>query len=85
LDQDKALMYQREIATLCSRCRTRKAEWSADENAYVGTITFCEGCGRLEDEEKNLEGGERRGSHISLLPRHIAEAQLGEALADEHA
>jgi hypothetical protein len=73
-DQDKALAYRREMAKCCNRCGTRQSEWDEDEHAYLGNIRRCEGCGRLEDEEENLKD-DRRGAHVELLPRQVAEAR----------
>lgn len=61
---------------VCGACGTRPVEWEQNENAYLGDIRYCEGCGRMEDERKNLEDGDDRGAHVGLLPEAIALARL---------
>lgn len=77
-DQDKALAWQRERAKVC-RCGTRREEWVADPDAYLGDLDHCEGCDRLEREQDNIPEG-AKGVHTRLLPREIALARVA---ADE--
>lgn len=72
-DQDKALMYRREMATVCRGCGTRQSDWDADPDAFIGDFTQCPGCIRLEDERDNTEG--MKGVHYRLLPKEQALAK----------
>ena len=67
-DQDKALMYTAEMATVCRGCGTRQADWDEDPNAYIGNWRICPGCERLEEEDANIPDG-TKGVHKELVPR----------------
>lgn len=73
LDQDKALAWLREQATVCKGCGTRKAEWDRDRFAYVGQIKYCPGCEVLAMEQDNVPEG-ARGTTVHLAPKELAEA-----------
>lgn len=72
-DQDKALMFQREMATVCKGCGTREADWAENPDAFVGDIRECPGCARLEDERENAEG--LKGAHLGLVTQEQALAK----------
>ena len=83
VDQDKALAYRREMRTVHAACGTRKAEWEADPDAYIGHIEYCEGCARIAAEQDNLpeDAASRRGMFPTLLPKTLALKMTAE-LAD---
>lgn len=70
-DQDKALAYRREQATVCTGCGTRRAEWEADRFAYVAQSHQCPGCEVLSQEQDNVPP-KARGVHSYLVPRAFA-------------
>jgi hypothetical protein len=72
LDQDKALAWHREQATVCRGCGTRPAEWARDRFAYVGQTRYCPGCELLEQEKENVPET-ARGVTVHLTPRELAE------------
>ncbi len=72
-DQDKALEWAREQATVCSGCGTRKVEWERDRFAYVTDAFICSGCELVEQERENIPE-KAKGVRIRLLPRAVAEA-----------
>lgn len=83
LDQDKAMAYQAEMRTVCKGCGTRKSEWDADPDAYVGDLVTCEGCTRLAEEEDNMpeDKTRRRGMRPRLVTKAFAMFQA-QKLAD---
>lgn len=56
-DQDKALAYVREKATICTGCGTRQVEWDEDRFAYVSDSRQCPGCELLAMEQDNIQEG----------------------------
>lgn len=76
-DQDKALEWKREQASVCSGCGTRRAEWEADRFAYIAHPTICPGCELIEQERKNVPD-RALGVRIGLLPRSVVEAMDSE-------
>ena len=74
-DRDKALAYNREMASVCKGCGTRQSEWAADADAYIGDFFTCDGCARMEGERDNVGEG-AKGVHIRLLPAEIARARV---------
>jgi len=79
-DQDKALAYLRDVAQVCGGCGTRASEWATDQDAFVGWVTRCEGCKRIEEEREHLEG--EKGAHVGLMPQAeaIRRMELGEGV-----
>lgn len=71
VDQDKALAYQREQATVCV-CGTRQAEWEADRFAYVAESRQCPGCELLEMERENVPD-KAKGVRSFLVPRALTD------------
>lgn len=70
-DQDKALMYQAERASICSNCGTRGSEWDKDRFAYVADVERCPGCELMAREEENIaqmrgEGANTHGMRVFL-------------------
>ena len=73
-DQDKALAYQRDKATVCAGCGTRPREWVGDRFAFVAQSTVCPGCEVLAQEQKNIPE-RQQGVRLFLVPRELAEAE----------
>lgn len=71
-DQDKALAYTREQATVCTGCGTRAADWERDRFAFVGQSHQCPGCEVLSQEQDNVPKT-ARGVKVFLAPRALAE------------
>lgn len=66
-DQDKALAYRRERATVCTGCGTRQVEWEDDRFAYVAESHQCLGCEVLAQERENIPD-EALGVWTYLVP-----------------
>jgi hypothetical protein len=81
LDRDKALAYQREMATVCKGCGTRQAEWDEDPDAFMGDFYRCEGCARIEEERDNVDA-KAKGIHYRLLPKAVAVAKMDSQAED---
>lgn len=71
-DQDKALAYMREQATVCTGCGTRQADWDLDRFAFVAQAHQCPGCEVLAQEQDNVPD-KARGVRVFLVPRALAE------------
>lgn len=80
LDTDRgyALAWRADKAQTCT-CGTRPDEWAEDDDAYIGSYVYCEGCARLADEQNNVprdgDGRPRPGYHVFLQPRELYEAE----------
>jgi hypothetical protein len=72
-DQDKALAYLRDRATVCGGCGTRAKEWDGDPFAFVAQATTCLGCEVIERERDNVHE-QAKGVRIFLVPRAMAMA-----------
>ena len=87
LDRAKVRAYREWRAEVCSGCGTHASEWDpkrgGDRNAYVATLTYCQGCSRLhESREQEVDDDARaRGVHQVLMPR--AEYERLAAMAEE--
>lgn len=66
-DQDKALAYVRERATVCIGCGTRQVEWATDRFAYVAESHQCPGCELLAQEQENVPD-KAKGVRVYLVP-----------------
>lgn len=83
LDQDKALEWAREQATVCDGCGTRRAEWDADGDAYYAVPSICRGCEAIEYERESVPD-KAKGVRIGLMERAVVEAkQLAAEAAQE--
>lgn len=73
-DQDKALAFMREKATICRDCGTRLDDWDPDKgghrHAFVGDVQRCPGCELLEQEQENVRRDmtSMRGIKVRLKP-----------------
>lgn len=70
-DQDKALMYQAERASICGHCGTRQTEWDKNKFAYIADVERCPGCELMEREQENIaemakEGKGTQGLRVFL-------------------
>ena len=69
-DQDKALAFMAEKATICRDCGTRDSEWAKDRFAYVADTERCPGCEILEQENDNMAkeraDGKMKGVRVFL-------------------
>lgn len=74
-DQDKALAYLRDKATVCGGCGTRPREWAGDRFAFVAQHSVCPGCEVLEMEPDNVHENQK-GVRYFLVPRAVAEAEM---------
>lgn len=57
---------------MCGGCGTRQSEWDRDRDAYVGDITICPGCERVDQERENAKGMNAKGLRIGLVPMALA-------------
>ena len=74
------------MATVCSGCGTREADWDTDPDAFIGDLRFCKGCERRGQEEGNIpkdaDGRDHPGWHIRLVTKAFARLRARE-LADK--
>ncbi len=75
VDQDKAVAYERWLASICPSCGTRAQDWDPTQGghpyAYVAEVATCLGCATRDDLQHQLAEGEeqRGGQYIRLVPR----------------
>lgn len=77
-DQDKALAWMRDQAERCGGCGTKRSEWDADRDAYVGNIERCSGCERTAMEHENIDqaakmGADTKGLRVGLVTQAQAD------------
>lgn len=59
---------------MCGSCKTRDEDWKRDRDAFVGDITICPGCQRIEEEQENARNLKLRGARIGLVPKELAKS-----------
>jgi hypothetical protein len=62
---------------VCPDCHTTQQDWDEDPDAFLGDLYTCEGCARVQQEQRNIPEGEM-GMHARLLPREAALARVSE-------
>lgn len=85
LDRAKARAFREWKADVCNGCGTHRDEWDpgkgGDRDAYVASLTYCQGCARLhESREHEVDDDDRaRGAHQVLVPRETYEKMVEQA------
>lgn len=74
-DRELALAWEADRRATC-RCGTRPDEWADDDDAYISSHVYCEGCARLAEEQngnipRDPDGNPRPGFHAYLVPREL--------------
>lgn len=70
----------RREAERCSGCGIHPSEAGGDPDAFVGNLTHCQWCERMEAERHNIPEGERnsRAWRIGLVRREVALRMMAE-------